>query len=59
VNRYGTREEHATTKRLDGCHSQMGKEMNAKTGIPRLDMQDTYTTIDSIPPLILEFSRGM
>jgi hypothetical protein len=43
---------------LDAVH-RWGKEMNAKTGVPRLDMQDTYTTIDSISPLILEFSRGM
>jgi hypothetical protein len=54
---------HARNMRLpkdlmDAIH-RWGKEMNAKTGVPRLDMQDTYTTIDSIAPLILEFSRGM
>jgi hypothetical protein len=54
---------HARNMRLpkdlmDAIH-RWGKEMNAKTGVPRLDMQDTYTTIDSISPLILEFSRGM
>jgi hypothetical protein len=43
---------------MDAIH-RWGKEMNASTGVPRLDMQDTYTTIDSISPLILEFSRGM
>jgi hypothetical protein len=43
---------------MDVIH-RWGKEMNAKPGVPRLDMQDTYTTIDSISPLILEFSRGM
>jgi hypothetical protein len=43
---------------LNAIH-RWGKEMNATTGVPRLDMQDTYTTIDSICPLMLEFSRGM
>lgn len=43
---------------MDAIH-QWGKEMNAKTGVPRLDMQDTYTTIDSICPLVLEFAWGM
>jgi hypothetical protein len=54
---------HARNMRLpkdlmDAIH-RWGKEMNAKTGVPRLDMQDTYTTLDSISPLMLEFSRGM
>jgi hypothetical protein len=43
---------------LNAIH-RWGKEMNATTGVPRLDMQDTYTSIDSICPLVLEFSRGM
>ena len=43
---------------LNAIH-RWGKEMNATTGVPRLDMQDTYTTIDSICPLMLEFSRGV
>jgi hypothetical protein len=54
---------HARNMRLpkdlmDAIH-RWGKEINAQIGVPRLDMQDTYTTIDSISPLILEFSRGM
>jgi hypothetical protein len=54
---------HARNMRLpkdlmDAIH-RWGKEMNAKTGVPRLDMQDTYTSLDSICPLMLEFSRGM
>jgi hypothetical protein len=43
---------------LNAIH-RWGKEMNATTGVPRMDMQDTCTTIDSICPLVLEFSRGM
>jgi hypothetical protein len=43
---------------LNATH-RWGKEMNATTGVPRLDMQDTHTTLDSICPLMLEFSRGM
>jgi hypothetical protein len=43
---------------LDAIH-RWGKEMNATTGAPRMDMQDTCTAIDSICPLVLEFSRGM
>ena len=54
---------HARNMRLpkdlmDAIH-RWGREMNATTGVPRLDMQDTYTTLDSICPLMLEFSRGM
>jgi hypothetical protein len=46
-------------KDLMNAIHRWGKEMNATTGVPRMDMQDTYTTIDSICPLVLEFSRGM
>jgi hypothetical protein len=40
---------------LNAIH-HWGKEINAATGVPRLAMQDTYTTIESICPLMLEFS---
>jgi hypothetical protein len=51
---------HARNKRLpkdlmDAIH-RWGEEMNATTGVPRLDMQDTYTTIGFMCPLVLEFS---
>jgi hypothetical protein len=46
-------------KDLMNAIHRWGKEMNATTGVPRMDMQDTYTTIDSICPLVWEFSRGM
>jgi hypothetical protein len=32
---------------MDAIH-HWGKEMNTNTGVPKFDMQDTYTTIDSI-----------
>lgn len=46
-------------KDLMNAIHQWGKEMNATTEVSRLDMQDTYTMIDSIWPLVSEFSRGM
>lgn len=33
--------------------------MNATTGMPRLDMQDTCSSLESIWPLVLEFLRGI
>jgi hypothetical protein len=54
---------HARNMRLPGdllnAVHRWGKEMNATPGVPWLDMQDAHTTIDSICPLMLEFSRGM
>jgi hypothetical protein len=54
---------HAWNMRLpkdltDVIH-RWGKEMNAKMGIPRLDRQDTYTTLESISPLIGVFVGGV
>jgi hypothetical protein len=46
-------------KDLMNAIHRWGKETNATTGVPQLDMQDTCTTIDSICPLVLEFLRGM
>jgi hypothetical protein len=42
----------------DAIH-RWGKEANTRLGVARLDMGDTYTTLDSIMPLILEFSRAL
>jgi hypothetical protein len=46
-------------KELRDAINQWGKEANTKLGVARLDMGDTYTTLDSIMPLILEFSRAL
>ena len=34
-------------------------EFGSKTGAPRLDMPDVYTTLESILPTVLQFSRGL
>jgi len=39
--------------------NRWGKEANTLTGVPRMDMPDTYTTLRSILPLVLEFSRSL
>jgi hypothetical protein len=46
-------------KELRDAINRWGKEANTKLGVARLDMGDTYTTLDSIMPLILEFSRAL
>jgi hypothetical protein len=45
-------------KELRNAINRWGKEANTKLGVARLDMGDTYTTLESIMPLILEFSRA-
>jgi hypothetical protein len=44
-------------KELRDAINCWGKEANTKLGVARLDMGDTYTTLEVIMPLILEFSR--
>jgi hypothetical protein len=39
--------------------ARWGKEANTRIGVPRLDMVDTYSTLDAIAPLVLEFSRSL
>jgi hypothetical protein len=46
-------------KELRDAINRWGKEANTKLGVARLDMGDTYTTLESIMPLILEFSRAL
>jgi hypothetical protein len=46
-------------KELRDATNRWGKEANAKLGVARLDMGDTHTTLESIMPLILEFSRAL
>jgi hypothetical protein len=46
-------------KELRDAINRWGKEANTKLGVARLDMGDTYTTLDAIMPLILEFSRAL
>ena len=47
-------------KELRDAIHRWGKEANTKLGVARLDdMGDTYTTLESITPLILEFSRAL
>ena len=46
-------------KELRNAINRWGREANTKLGVARLDMGDTYTTLDSIMPLILEFSRAL
>lgn len=54
---------HARNMRLGtdliNAINRWGREANTLTGAPRMDMQDTYTTLDAIMPLVLEFSRGL
>ena len=47
-------------KELRDAIHRWGKEANTKLGVARLDdMGDMYTTLESITPLILEFSRAL
>ena len=46
-------------KELRDAINRWGKEANTKLGVARMDMADTYTTLESIMPLILEFSRAL
>jgi hypothetical protein len=46
-------------KELRDAINRWGKEANTKLGVARLDMGDTNTTLESIMPLILEFSRAL
>jgi hypothetical protein len=33
-------------------------EMNSQTGVARLDMADTYSSLDAIKPLLLRVTRA-
>ena len=46
-------------KELRDAINRWGREANTKLGVARLDMGDTYTTLESIMPLILEFSQSL
>jgi hypothetical protein len=46
-------------KELRDAINRWGKEANTKLGVARSDMGDTYTTLESIMPLILEFSQAL
>jgi hypothetical protein len=46
-------------KELRDAIHRWGKEANTKLGVARLDMGDTCTALESIMPLILEFSRAL
>jgi hypothetical protein len=46
-------------KELRDAINRWGKEANTKLGVARMDMGDTYTTLEAIMPLILEFSRAL
>ena len=46
-------------KELRDAINRWGKEANIKLGVARLDMGDTYTTLESIMLLILEFSCAL
>jgi hypothetical protein len=58
---------HSKNMRIDkeelcDAINRWGKEANTKLGVARLDMgatYTTYTTLESIMPLILEFSRAL
>ena len=42
-------------KELRAAINRWGKEANTKLGVARMDMADTYITLESIMPLMLEF----
>jgi hypothetical protein len=46
-------------KELRDAINRWGREANTKLGVARMDMGDTYTTLEAIMPLILEFSRAL
>jgi hypothetical protein len=46
-------------KELCDAINRWGKEPNTKLGVAQLEMGDTYTTLESLMPLILEFSRAL
>jgi hypothetical protein len=35
------------------------KKLNSRSGFPRLDMIDSYDTLESLVPLILVYSRSL
>jgi hypothetical protein len=38
--------------------NRWSKEMNSQTGLARLDMPETYSSLDAIKPLLLQVTRS-
>jgi hypothetical protein len=54
---------HARNMGIDSdivsANNRWRTERGSKTGAPRLDMPDVYTTLESLIPALLQFSRGL